>query len=175
MKNLLKITLALLTLTLALSCSSQNNTSSANINSLLQSNEFTFVAERASPNNAEVINILNSLPNGLRMLNLDPGYTIEIRKGELNVTLPYFGRMYTPNLDPSKNSYRFSSKDFTVNRKDGKKGSVIFTIIANDQQNKATITMQVFQNGKSYVFMDSNDRQPISYDGYITANTPAKN
>lgn len=177
MKNLFKICVAVFALTLVFSCSTQNNVAPANITSLLQSNEFTFVAERANPNNIDVINVMNSLPNGSssRMLDLDPGYTIEIRKGKLDVALPYFGRMYTPNIAPSKNSYRFTSKDFTINKKDGKKGSSIYTIIANDQQNIRTITMQVFTNGKAYVSIDSNDRQPISYDGYITDNTALKN
>ncbi|MGA9211089.1 DUF4251 domain-containing protein [Kaistella sp.] len=176
MKKLTKIFIAVLTLTLALSCSTQSNIAPANITSLLQSNEFTFVAEHANPNNLDVINIINSLPNGSssQMLNLDSGYTIEIRKDKLEVTLPYFGRMYTSNMDPSKNSFRFTSKDFTINKKDGKKGSSIFTIITNDQQNIRTINMQVFTNGKAYVSIDSNDRQPISYDGYITANAAAK-
>jgi hypothetical protein len=115
---------------------------------------------------------MNSIPGGSssRMLNLDSGYTVEIRKDKLDVTLPYFGRMYTSNMDHSKNSYRFTSKDFTVNKKRGKKGSSVFTIVTNDQQNIRTITMEVFLNGKAYVSIDSNDRQPISYDGYITEN-----
>ncbi|QBO57601.1 DUF4251 domain-containing protein [Chryseobacterium salivictor] len=176
MKNLPKILIALLTITLVLSCSSQNNIPSANTSALLQSNEFTFVAEHANPNNADVINVLNSLPNGSsQMLNLDSGYTIEIRKDKIDVTLPYFGRMYTPNIDPSKNSYRFTSKDFTITKKEGKKGSSVFNIIAKDQQNIITFNMEVFKNGKTYVSVDSNDRQPISYDGYITANSTTKN
>ena len=173
MKNLLKTFVSFLTMTLAFSCSTQNNITPANITSLLETNQFTFVAEHANPNNLDVVNVMNSIPGGSssRMLNLDSGYTIEIRTDELEVTLPYFGRMYTANLDPSKNSYRFSTKDFTVDKKEGKKGSTVFTIVANDQQNIRNINMEVFKNGKTYVWIESNDRQSISYDGYITANS----
>ena len=108
------------------------------------------------------------------MLNLDSGYTIEIKKEKLSVTLPYFGRMYNANMDSSKNSYRFTTTDFTVDKKQGKKGSSIYTIVAKDQQNVRTIYMEVFKNGKSYVSIDSNDRQSISYNGYIMENTMLK-
>ena len=79
------------------------------------SNQFTFMAERANPTNFDVINIMNSMPNGnsSRMLDLDYGYTVVLKEKELDVTLPYFGRMFNPSYDTSKNSYRFTSKDFT--------------------------------------------------------------
>lgn len=176
MKNLSKIFISILTLTLVFSCSTQNKIAPARITTLLETNQFTFVAEHANPNNLDVVNVMNSIPGGSssRMLNLDSGYTIEIRTDELEVTLPYFGRMYTANLDPSKNSYRFTTKDFTVDKKEGKKGSTVFTILANDQQNIRNINMEVFKNGKTYVWIESNDRQSISYDGYITANSIGK-
>ena len=78
-------------------------------------------------------------------------------------------------MDPDKNSYRFTSKDFTINKKEGKKGSLLYTITTNDQQNTKTIFMEVFKNAKTYVSIDSNDRQPISYDGYVTVNRTVKN
>lgn len=176
MKNLFKISIAFFTMTTVWSCSSQNNGTSENITSLLEKNQFTFIAQHATPTNADVVNAMNSFPGGssARMLNLDSGYTIEIQSNELNITLPYFGRMYTANMDPSKNSYRFSTKDFTINKNEGKKGSSVYNIVANDNQNVRKINMQVFKNGKTYVFIDSNDRQSISYEGYITENVTAK-
>lgn len=176
MKNLCKIFISALMIALVFSCSTQNKIAPANITSLLETNQFTFVAEHANPSNLDVVNVINSIPGGSsgRLLNLDSGYTIEIRTDELEVTLPYFGRMYTANMDSSKNSYRFTTKDFSVDKKEGKKGSSVFTIVANDQQNIRTINMEVFTNGKTYVWIDSNDRQSISYDGYITANSIRK-
>ena len=176
MKNLLTIASVAIMLLVTFSCSTQNNIPSANIARLLETNQFTFMAERANPMDADVIKAMNSLPGGggSRMLNLDSGYTIEIRKEKLTVTLPYFGRMYNANMDSSKNSYRFTTTDFTVDKKQGKKGSSIYTIVAKDQQNVRTIYMEVFKNGKSYVSIDSNDRQSISYNGYIMENTMLK-
>ncbi len=176
MKSLLKIMTVLLAFIFLSSCATPNIYKSAAVEALLQKNEFTFMAQHANPSSLDVVNVINSIPGGSssRMLNLDPGYTIEIRADELEVTLPYFGRMYTANMDSSKNSYRFKTKDFTVDKKEGKKGSSVFNIVANDQQNIRTINLEVFANGKAYVSINSNDRQPISYTGYITENATLK-
>ena len=172
MKTLLKTMTALLAFIFLLSCKTQNGEKSAAVEALLKKGEFTFVAEYANPTNPDVVKVMNSIPRGSssRMLNLDSGYTIEIRTDVLKVTLPYFGRMYAENIEPSKNIYQIRTEDFTINKKDGKKGSSVFTIVANDQQNIRTINMEVFNDGKANIWVDSNDRQSVSYDGYITRN-----
>ena len=177
MKTILKSMTVLLAFILLSSCKTQSVEKSAAVEALLQKGEFTFVAEHANPTNPDVVKVMNSIPRGSssRMLNLDSGYTIEIRPDVLKVTLPYFGRMHAENIDPSKNIYQirtedFTTKDFTINKKDGKKESSVYTIVANNQQNIRTINMEVFKNGKANIWVDSNDRQSISYDGYITTN-----
>ncbi len=30
--------------------------------------------------------------------------------------------------------------------------------------------IEIFKNGKAFVSMKSNDRQPITYDGYVSKN-----
>lgn len=176
MKKLFNIFSAALLMMFINSCASTGNIPSEKVASLLNSGEFTFMAQQANPTNYDVVNVMNSLPgsSSSRMLNLDYGYTVQIRKTELLVELPYFGRMYTPSYDPSKNSYRFTSKDFTINQQAGKKESSVFTIITKDQPNVRRIIMEVFRNGKAFVSIDSNDRQPISYDGYIMENIAVK-
>ena len=154
------------------SCSSRSSISPAQVNTLTERQEFTFMAQRAHPTGMDVINSMYALRNGSasRLLELDYGYSVVLKKNEMEVTLPYFGRMYTPSMDPDKNSYRFTSKDFAVTQEQKKKGSTIFTIKVADQPHVQRIIMEVFTNGKAYVAIDSNDRQAISYDGYITAN-----
>ncbi|WP_246008031.1 DUF4251 domain-containing protein [Kaistella jeonii] len=158
------------------SCDSQNNIAPEKVTSLLQSTEFTFMAEKANPTSYDVVNVLNSLPNSSasNILNLDYGYTVEIKKDEIKVDLPYFGTMYTPNFDSEKNSFRFTSKDFKINKTAGKKGSTVYTILTKDQQNINNIILEVYKNGKAYLSIRANDRQSISYDGYIMANKKVK-
>lgn len=175
MKNSIK-TFVILLLLVIVSCTTQNSAPKANITTLLQNNEFTFFAEHANPTGFEVANVANKLPNAgvSQLLNLDPGYTIQIKKDNLEVTLPYFGRMYTPSMDPDKNSYRFTSTDYQLTKEQGKRGSFLYKIVPNDQRNIRSIMIQIYNNGKAYVTISANDRSTISYDGYIDANLPTK-
>lgn len=177
MKNILKIASVLCFFLLMSACATSNKIPSAKVNSLLEGGEFTFMAERANPTNFDVINVMNSLPNSssARILNLDYGYTLVLKKDEIIATLPYYGRLFTPSFDNEKNSYRFTSKDFTINKSAGKKGSSLYIITLKDQPNIQKMNLEIFGSGKSYLSMSSNDRQPISYDGYIMENTVKKN
>ena len=176
MKNLFTIIAASLMMIFINSCTSQNVLPSQKVTSLLQGGEFTFMAERANPTNFDVINVLSSLPGGgsSQILNLDYGYTLTLKKNEVVAVLPYFGRMFSPSFDNEKNSYRFTSKDFNITERMGKKGSMIYTIAPKDLQNVRAIILEVFKNGKAYLNIDGNDRQPISYDGYIMENPSPK-
>ncbi|MBK1894978.1 DUF4251 domain-containing protein [Chryseobacterium paridis] len=157
------------------SCSSQNTGDPKMVDALVNSKEFTFHAERANPTNYDVINIMNSMPNSTstRILQLNGNYTVEIRKNNLEVTLPYFGRLFNPTYgNTSNNSYRFTSKDFTLTQSQNKKGNWIVRIKPNDVNNVDEINIEVYKNGKAFTSVRSNDRQPITYDGFISKNEP---
>lgn len=159
-------------------CSSQTQPDAKSVEALINSNDFSFHAERATPTNYDVINVMNSLPNttSTRILDLSGGnYSIDLRKDKLDVTLPYFGRVFNPSYgNSSQNSYRFTSKDFVVTQSQGRKGKSIVKIKVKDQSTVDEITIEVFKNGKAFTSVRSNDRQPISYDGYITKNEEQK-
>ena len=176
MKKLINILCAAVLFILMYACAATPNMPSEKVAELLRNSEFTFMAERALPSNYDVVNVMNSLPrsSASRLLDLDYGYTIVLKKSELRVELPYFGRMYSPSYDTANNSYRFTSKDFTVSQQTGKKGSSVYTILTKDQPNIRRIMMEVFSSGKTYVSIDSNDRAPISYDGYLMENETVK-
>ncbi len=173
MKNLLKIIIFGVFMAVFTACSSQSTVANANITKLLKENEFTFMAQRANPASADVVNVLTSMPNSTstQVLNLDHGYSLKITKNEIIAVLPYFGRMFSSSYDNTNNSYRFTSKDFNISQSSGKKGSIIYLINVKDQQNVRKMILEVFPNGKAYLSIDSTDRQPISYDGYIEENS----
>lgn len=175
MKKFLQLSFIML-LAFLYSCTAQNSVDQKTLEEITASNQFTFMAERANPTNYDVINVINSMPNATssRMLNLDYGYTIVIKEKELDVTLPYFGRMYNPSYDTSKNSYRFTSKDFDMNKVQNKKGNWVYTISPKDVDNVRVIYLEIYKSGGAYVSIDSNDRQPISYDGYVMKNQISK-
>ncbi|WPO82585.1 DUF4251 domain-containing protein [Chryseobacterium sp. JJR-5R] len=160
------------------SCSSQNNVPSQAVNMMVNAQDFSFRAQRANPTNYDVINVMTSLPNApvTRILDLSgSNYSIDLKNDKLDVALPYFGRVFNPSYgNTSQSGYRFSSKDFTVNKSQNRKGNWIVKIKVNDQSTVDEITIEVFKNGKAFTSVRSNDRQPISYDGYITKNEEQK-
>ncbi len=160
------------------SCSSQNTASSQAVAMLVNSKDFSFHAQRANPTNYDVINVMTSLPNApaTRILDLSgSNYSIDLKNDKLDVALPYFGRVFNPTYgNTSQSGYRFTSKDFAVNQSQNKKGNWIVKIKVNDQTTVDEIVIEAFKNGKAFTSIRSNDRQPISYDGYITKNEEKK-
>lgn len=178
MKKYIQIISVFALIMLFQNCSSQNTANSQMVNSLVSSDEFTFHAERANPTNYDVINVVNSIPNApqLRVFQISgQNYGIELKKNQMDVVLPYFGRAFTSTYGSTDNSYRFTSKDFSVTKSQSKKGNWIYKIKPNDVKNVSDINIEIFKNGKALTSIRSNDRQPISYDGYISLNAEPKN
>ncbi len=175
MKKYISIICILVFLLSFQNCTSQTTTGDTQaITALINSGDFSFHAERATPTNYDVINAMNSLPNTTftRILDISgSNYSIDVKKDKLDVVLPYFGRVFNADYaNTNQYSYRFTSKDFTVSQSVGKKGKTIVKINLNDQSKMSEIIIEVFKNGKAFTTIRSNNRQPISYDGYITKN-----
>ncbi|MGX9987373.1 DUF4251 domain-containing protein [Soonwooa purpurea] len=170
MKNIILIIASAATLLLS-SCSTQSYMEPTAINTVVEQSEFSFNAKSALPTNIDVLNVMNSLPGTTsnRITTLDSGYGFELKTGKFEVILPYFGRLYNPSLgDLNKNSFRFESTDFKVSKTKNKKGNWIVTINVNDKQNMPTFILEIFKTGSAFLSVSANDRQPISYDGYIS-------
>jgi hypothetical protein len=151
------------------SCTSQIYMAPQALTQTLQSGEFVFTAKRANPTNYAVINTINSIPNApaTRVLDLSSGYGIWFKKGQMEVVLPYFGRSYKAPVNTDQVSFRFTSKDYTMTKSSGKKEKIIYTIIPNDNNTVRKIYLEIYPTGSAMLSVDANDRQPISYDGYI--------
>jgi len=154
-------------------CSSQGSLDSKTVDTLVNSQEFTFYAQRANPMNYDVINVMNSIPNSAssNILQLNGNYTVVVKNNMLDVALPYFGRVFNPTYG-TDNSFRFTTKNFTVNKSQSKKGNWVIRIKPdrNDQKNIDEITIEVYKNGRAFTSVRSTDRQPITYTGYISKN-----
>lgn len=148
---------------------------SKTVDALVNSQDFTFHAQRANPTNYDVIKVMNSMPNSTstRILDLNGDYTIIVKDKMLDVVLPYFGRSFKANIG-GDNSYRFTSKDYTVTKSQNKKGKWTIKIKPNDVNNVDEIIIEVFKNGKAFTSVRGNDRQPISYDGYVSKSEETK-
>lgn len=160
------------------SCSIQNYMETAAVNDVVEQSAFSFNANSAVLTNYDVINAMNSIPGATssKITTLDSGYGLDLNGNLLTVSLPYFGRLYSASYgDPSKNSFMFESKDFTVTKSKNKKGSWIIKINVKDKFNSPNFILEVFKNGRAYLSVNANDRQPISYDGFISDTIQNKN
>ncbi|MEN2434579.1 DUF4251 domain-containing protein [Weeksellaceae bacterium A-14] len=173
MKKILFLFSIVALLSQAISCSSSQTYLDKNtVSQLVADKTFTFMAQRANPLSMDVSKVMSAIPGAVasQVINLDYGYTVVVNKDKLTVNLPFYGRAYNAPMDPSKNGYSFSSENFTYISKPGKKNSTMLTFYINDKPFIQKMYLQIYQNGKAYLSIDSNDRQPISYDGYIMKN-----
>ena len=169
MKSLILLfSLALITV----SCGSQIYMEPTALSAVIEKKEFDFNATKAFPTNYDVINVMNSMPGSTatRILNLSPGNGFNLKKDMFSVALPYFGRAFNVNPgDAGNGGISFESKEFYVKKSATKKGNTLFVITPRDQKENYVFNLEVFKNGSAFLSVSSNNRQPISFDGNISA------
>lgn len=172
-----KIIFLMMSILLFQGCSSQIYVSPEALENLISDRQFTFMAEKANSSNPDVINAANSIPNysASRMMRLDYGYTLTVKENALSATLPYFGRVYNPSINNiEKQGIKFDSKDFSMTQEKSKKGTYLMKITPRDVSHINVLILEIYKNGKAILSVDAQDRQPISYDGYIMKNEETK-
>lgn len=157
----------------ALSCATKPYVDKETFVSLTTDDEFTFLAKRANPMDYTAIqNVASSLPGAIptRILELDYGYTLTLKKDTIKVNLPYFGRAYSSSYGTTNSGFSLETSSFTKTKKTGKKGEILYQFHINDKTNIQQMVLEIFPNGKGILSIQANDRQPISYDGYMMKN-----
>ena len=172
MKKIFSIFAVLSIMIFTTSCSSQSGLPVEVVSALVANKKFTFVAERANPLDGTVNNVIMNMPGamGNRILNLDPGYELQVNENKLSVNLPYFGRTYNPEYGSRNIGFNFDSEDYVLLSSDGKKNTKNLSFTIKDQPHFKQFYLEIQPNGKAVLSINSNDRQPISYFGYITQN-----
>jgi len=148
----------------------KSDLSSSEISEAISSESFRFVATRAFPMDLTAVRMMDNFrPRGssTQILNINNGSGFKLDKNNLDVDLPYFGTRYRAGRNPQSNGIRFKTKNFLIKRV-GKSNKTIFEIVPKDAQRVDKMYLEVFNSGRAYLSISSNDRQPISYDGYIT-------
>ena len=131
----------------------------ARIQSLLESKNFTFVAESPNPMSGRNIRLTSS------------NYQLRFYKHSLESFLPYFGRAFRAQYGASQSPLIFSSSDFTYEAKTSRKGSLILTIKINNPGDPDVLILSVSPLGYGTLQVISIDRQPITFYGFIEPNT----
>lgn len=124
---------------------------------LVQSKNFVFIAQNAQPSNG-------------RTINLTTLYDIRLSADTIVADLPYFGRSFVAPINPSDGGIRFTSTRFTYSINERKKGGWDITILPKDGKDVRQMYLTVSQEGYATLRITSNNRQNISFSGYITAN-----
>jgi hypothetical protein len=131
------------------------------ITKLVTERDYVFEAQSASP-----------MKGG--RINLNGGYTLVVSKDTVTSDLPYYGRAYQSDYGSSNGGIKFTSTDFDYETKERKKGGWEITIKPKDFKKLQQLILTIFSDGTTTVQVNSNDRQPISFSGYIEARKPRK-
>ena len=164
------------------SCTSLPQVKAENGMAELPFNEFTFNADRAFVEHYNVDYVTKDLnaPPLLReypsrkMVNLSPGYTIDIKDNELTIYLPYLSRILKTSLR-NEDANQFSITNFDLKQATTKKGNMVYTILPNDKKLISEIVIEVTKNGRTSVEINTKTDQSVSYEGFIAQNIAATN
>ena len=128
---------------------------------LIANQDYTFKAQTTTP-----------LSGRLRQLTSD--YSLQVSKDAIISQLPYFGRAYSAPINPSDGGIQFTSKDFEYTLTEKKKNGWNISIKFKDAKDVQQMQLSIFSNGTASLQVTSNNRQPISFNGYITASGKQK-
>lgn len=157
-KRFVKLILAAFLLPALLSqCSSSKNVATLNsdeIQNMVNSSQFIFVADRLTP-----------MRGSTRYLTAY--YYVNVNTDKLSSFLPFLGRIYHPLMDPTKGSLRFTSTNFTYNVTSKNKNGWEVTIKPRDYSDVQQLNFEIFDNGAANLNIMSTDRDAISFSGRI--------
>lgn len=126
----------------------------ATVQKAVESKNYVFKAETASPQRG-----------GFRQLT--PEYELIVKPDTVVSYLPYYGRSFSAPINPSETGIKFTSMNYkyTVNKK--KKNRWDITIEPTDVSDIRDLSLTVFDNGRASLRVNSNNRDAISFDGYL--------
>lgn len=138
----------------ALNVKAQND--DVDIKNIVESQHFIFKAQTA-------------LPSGSASRQLESNYyDVKVLKDSVIAFLPYFGRAYSVTNYPSDGGIKFISTKFDYKLTKGRKGGWDISIKPKDAKDTREISLSISASGSAELQVMSENRQPISFYGYIT-------
>ncbi len=116
-----------------------------------------------------------ALPLGWRNVQLNYDYNVVVSKDSIDSYLPYYGRAYVApynSNDPTETGIQFKSKNFEYKDNLAKKSGWEVTIVPHDVKETRSFILNISETGYATLSVNSNNRQSISFNGYITENVP---
>ena len=140
---------------------------------IMAAKNYTFVANSANPlNSADVNNILRQMPGNANggSINLSgSNYDVQITPDSIVAYLPYYGRAFAAPTSADENGYKFKSKTFTYSATTTKKGGWEILMQTKDVKDSPKLSLSISENGYATLNIISNNKQAISYNGYLKA------
>ena len=154
MKYLFIIVGLLLTFT---QCSSgKNATGNIDVQQLLNSRNYTFIAQYAQP-------------LGGRQIPLTTEYTLTVKGDSLASYLPYFGQAYIAPINTSDAGLEFNSTQFDYYITANRKGNYDINIKPREEAKASQLILSVTGGGYANLQVLSTNRQAISFRGVMRA------
>ncbi len=139
---------------------------------LVESKNLVFNATTAYPlSGADINAVLSKMPGGqsgnaIQLNGSD--YQLKIGKEQVEAYLPYYGRAFSPQRDINDSGIKLKSENFSYISEKKKKGNYVITIKPKNDRDVQTMTLNISQNGYASLSVTSNNRQPITFNGYIS-------
>jgi hypothetical protein len=125
------------------------------IKQAILSDQWIFVAQSANP-------------QGGRTQFLTSRYEFRKSKDTINSYLPYYGRSYSgAGAMTNSNPLDFTSTNFTIEKKEKKKGGWQATIKFKDVNAVRTMIFDLYENGSANLNVTLTDRSPITFIGKV--------
>jgi hypothetical protein len=130
---------------------------SAIVAKAVETKNYIFKAQSASPQRG-----------GFRQLTSE--YDLVVRPDTLVSYLPYYGRSFSAPINATDAGLQFTSMNYEYSVKNKKKNRWDITIKPKDVSRIRDLNLTVFDNGRASLRVSSNDREVITFDGYLKVN-----
>jgi hypothetical protein len=132
----------------------QTGDAEISIQRMIEERKFVFVANTAVP-----------LRGIIQQLNYP--YDLRLSGDSVIAELPYFGRAFVAPMDPTAGGIRFIStnNEYTVQQR--KKGGWDISVKPSGRTDVRQMNLTVFVNGQANLRITNNNRDPITFHGYI--------
>jgi hypothetical protein len=138
---------------------------------IVEEKNYIFVATTAIPiSSADITTIMSKIPGaaGGGAISLSGAtYDLAVTPDSLKSYLPYYGRAYRASFDNDENGYKFTSKKFTYKTTKRKRGGWDIEMTTKDVNDNVRMTLTISENGYATLSIISNNKQSISYNGYL--------
>ncbi len=130
---------------------------SAVVRKAVETKNYIFKAQTATPQRG-----------GFRQLSSE--YDFVVKPDTIVSYLPYYGRAFSAPINTSDAGLQFTSTSYEYSVKNKKKDRREIMIKPKDVSRVRDLNLTVFDNGRASLRVNSNDREAITFDGYLKVN-----